>query len=155
MADKKGFTLLELIVVIMVVGICLGFIIPSFMNSIEQTKAQAAQNNLYAIAAAQSKFNEDYSSYCASQSISPCYCISTGTNPTGLTTYCGDNAKDINTNLHLSIFSNDPFTYSCAVSGSYYSCTATDSADTLTLTATATGASVSCVNAANPSYCPS
>ena len=141
MADKKGFTLLELIVVIMIVGICLGFIIPSFMNSLEQTKAQAAQNNLYAIAAAEQKYYEDYGVYC--------------TITTGNVANCGDIAKDLNGNLHLSIFSNDPFTYSCAVSGSYYSCTATDTADTLTLTATAVGASVSCVNAANPSYCPS
>jgi prepilin-type N-terminal cleavage/methylation domain-containing protein len=145
MADKKGFTLLELIVVIIIVGACLGFVIPSFINSMEQTKAQAAQNNLYAIAAAQEKFYEDWGSYC----------ISTGSNPTGGTTYCGDTMNDLNANLHLSIFSNDPFSYSCAVSGSYYSCTATDSADTLTLTVTAVGASVSCVNAANPSYCPS
>ena len=149
MADKKGFTLLELIVVIMIVGICLGFIIPSFMNSMEQTKAQAAQNNLYAIAAAEQKYYEDYGVYC--------------TATTGNVANCGDIAKDINTNLHLSIFSNDPFTYSCIAQGSsycttaglVYCCQATDTADTLTLTATAVGVSVSCVNAAHPSYCPS
>ena len=80
MADKKGFTLMELIVVMVIVAICLGLAIPSFVKSIEQTGARAAQNNLYAIAAAQEKFYEDWSSYC----------ISTGTNPTGLSAHCGD-----------------------------------------------------------------
>ena len=153
MADKKGFTLIELVVVMIIVGICLAFAIPSYIGSMEQTKAQAAQNNLLAIAAAQSKFNEDYSSYCTSQSISPCYCTTT----TGNVANCGNNMNNLNGNLHLSIFGNDPFSYSCTVSGAYYACTADDTIVKLTLTVTATGASVSCSpDGSNPSsYCPS
>ena len=141
MADKKGFTLIELIVVILIVGICLGFAIPNLIVSMEQTKAQSARNNLLAIAAAEQKYSEDYSVYC--------------TTTTGNVANCGNNMNNLNGNLHLSMFANDPFSYSCAVSGLYFTCTAGDTIDSLTLTVTATGASVSCVNVSNPSYCPS
>lgn len=145
MAERKGLTLIEIIVVMVIVAIAVAFAISSFMASIEQTRAQMAKNNLLAIAAAQQKFYEDYSSYC----------ISTGTNPTGISTYCGDTMNDLDANLHLSIFKNDPFTYSCTATPAPYQCTASDTVDTLTLTVTALGASVSCANGSNPSYCPS
>ena len=141
MADKKGFTLIELVVVMIIVGICLAFAIPSYIGSMEQTKAQAAQNNLLAIAAAQERYYEDNGVYC--------------TTTTGLVANCGNSRDNINGNLHLSIFANDPFSYSCVVSGLYYSCTAGDTIDSLTLTVNATGASVGCTNVSNPGYCPS
>ena len=113
-----------------------------FSNSIEQTNAQAAKNNLLAIAAAQEKYYEDYTAYC--------------TATTGNVGNCGNSRDNLNTNLHLSIFANDPFTYSCAVSGSYYTCTADDTVVQLTLTVTATRVSVNCSpDGSNPgSYCP-
>ncbi len=141
MAGRKAFTLIEIIVVLVIVGVAIRFAIPKFIASMEQTMAQTAKNNLLAIAAAQQKYFEDYGVYC--------------TITTGNVANCGNTRNNLNANLHVSMFSNDPFTYSCAVSGSYYSCTATDTMDTLTLTVAATGVSVSCVNGPNPSYCPS
>ena len=83
----------------------------------EQSKSEVAQNNLLAIAAAQTKFNEDFSTTCANASpnINPCYCVSaysTGANPTGLQRNNAATAiADLNINLHLGI--SDQFTYSC------------------------------------------
>jgi len=133
MAAKQGFSLVEIIVVLVIVGIVAAGIIPPLIASMEQAKAQQAKNNLLAISAAQQKYFEDHGSYCL--------------------TNCGDSTAHINSYLYLSI--SDHFSYSCIAAGSLYSCTATDGTDTLTLTATAWGASVSCTIAPNSAYCPS
>ncbi|MBF0503744.1 MAG: prepilin-type N-terminal cleavage/methylation domain-containing protein [Candidatus Omnitrophica bacterium] len=140
MAAQKGFTLIEILVAAIIVGVLAAIAIPFLTNYAEQTKAQAAKNNLLAIAAAQSKFYEDYNSYC----------ISTGANPTGLTALCADNKNDINTNLHVSISPvNDPFTYVCTTAAAPFLCTATDNGVTLTTS----GSVVTCTSGGNG--CPS
>jgi len=50
MADRKGFTIIEIIMVIMILGVLAAIALPIFSSSVEQTKAQAARNNLMAIA---------------------------------------------------------------------------------------------------------
>ncbi len=138
MAARQGYTLMELTVVLLIIGIATAFTLPGFISSIEQTKAQVAQNNLYAIAAAQQKYFEDRSAYCL--------------------VGCGDTTANLNANLYLGI--SDSFNYRCVASGAYYSCTARDGTDTLTLRGinvagnTATGNSVSC-SGPKVSYCPS
>jgi prepilin-type N-terminal cleavage/methylation domain-containing protein len=127
---KQGFTLIEVIVAVVIVGIAAAFVVPNVMVSIEQSNAQAAKNNLSAISAAQAKFNEDYSAYC----------ISTGANPTGYTALCGDTTTDLNINLHLTSSTSDPFSYSCTGLPAPYQCTATDG----TVTLVTSGAGVSC-----------
>ena len=112
MTARKGFTLIEVLVVLIIVGVTAAMIIPNLIASIEQTKAQMAQNNLYAISAAQQKYFEGNNST---------YCVAA----------CGSSAPNLNTNLSLSI--SDTFAYSCAASGATYTCTATDGTDTLTL----------------------
>jgi len=124
---------MEIIVVLVIMGIAAAFIIPNLISSMEQTKAQAAKNNLLAISAAQQKYFED------TNNVS--YCL----------TGCGDTTANINNNLHLSIASNDPFTYSCSSAAVPYQCTASDGTDTLTLSISSVGAAVSC----SGSYCPS
>ncbi len=112
MADKKGFTLIEILVVTMIVGIVLTFGITSFIGSIEQTKAQSAKNNLFAISAAQSKYNEDHAGYCLAG--------------------CADTNAKLNSNLIAAV---DSFSYNCSATGEAiaYNCSATDGTDTLTL----------------------
>ena len=88
MAASKGFSLIEIMVVLVIAGIVAAIAIPNLINSIEQTKAQEAKNNLLAISAAQEKYFEDHGSY-----------------------YYGANAI---ANLSLSGVANDPFSYSCS-----------------------------------------
>jgi prepilin-type N-terminal cleavage/methylation domain-containing protein len=109
MTGSKGFTLIEILIVLVIVGIAATITIPNLINSIEQTKAQEAKNNLLAISAAQEKYFEDHGSY-----------------------YYGANP---NANLSLSGVTGDPFSYSCSATGQNipYNCTAGDNTDTLTL----------------------
>ena len=112
MAASKGFTLIEIIIILTIIGISAMIAIPYLVVSAEQTKAQVAKNNLYAIAAAQQKYYEDYGSYC--------------TATTGNTVPCADNTADLNTNLRVSI--SDSFNYSCSATleNIPYNCIATD-----------------------------
>ncbi len=127
MANKKGFTLIELIIVLVIIGIVVAVALPSIMTSIEQTKAQTAQNNLLTIAAAESKYYEDNSSV---------YCTNSGSSPN-----CGGSSQSLYSALGLSMTPNDNFTYLCWVSGTSYICTASDTtsggSDTLKLNPTA------------------
>ncbi len=126
MASDKGFSMIEIVVVLIIVGILAAFTIPVFVSTIEQTKAQAAKNNLLAIAAAQQKYFEDQTpnAFCTAS------CTTTAT---------------INSNLKLGI--QDPVNYSCSTAGAYYTCTWNDGTDTLTLAVNAagTGVAVTCV----------
>jgi len=155
MAAKEGFTLIEIIVVMIIVGVVAAISIPSFVTSMEQTKAQTAKYNLLAISAAQSKFNEDYS---PANSNAPTYCINTSTNfanTLGAPGSCGDNLQDLNTYLHLNMQANDPFSYSCSTAAESipYNCQASDGKVTLTLDPNAQP-TISCAPAGNLS-CPS
>jgi prepilin-type N-terminal cleavage/methylation domain-containing protein len=136
MTSQKGFTLVEIVVALIIVGIGAALVVPNLINSMEQTKAQAAKNNLLAISAKQQKYYEDYGYYCSDQA----------PNAT-----CGS-AANLMSNLSLTTTSGDPFTYSCA--GAAYTCTADDTAKggSVTLTVTNTGV-VSCT--AGGGNCPS
>ena len=132
MRNKNGFTVIELIVVVIIVGLISAYALVQFAQSMEQSKAQAAKNNLLGIAAAQQKYFEDTGAYCTGS------CTTTAA---------------INTNLLLSI--TDTVNYACAALGSNYSCTWNDGTDTLTLSVNGagTGYNVACVSASN--NCPS
>lgn len=113
MTAQKAFTLVEIIIVLIIIGILTAVALPSFMISIEQTRAQTAQNNLLAIAAGQGKYYEDYGHY---------YYSSQANDITG-----------INSSLNLSMSQNDQFTYSCGGANPVYNCTAGDGTVTLML----------------------
>lgn len=135
-AGKQGFTLIEIIAVLVIMGLAVAFAIFGLIASVEQTKAQQVQNNLLAISAAQQKYFEDNASYC----------VQVG---------CGDTKANLNSHLFLSI--SDSFNYSClTVAGNIpYNCTATDGTDTLTLNpnAASPASPVTCAGP-NNSYCP-
>jgi len=124
MTKKNGFTMAEMIVTMIIVGFLVALAWPAFITSMEQTKAQSAQTNLMAIAAGQSKYNEDYGSYC----------VQAG---------CGDTTANLINKLHLAILPSDPYTYRC-VAASPYICTAIYGPQTLTLNPSCSPATSTC-----------
>jgi len=101
MKGRKGFTLAEIVVVMVIIGILVAAAIPNFMNSMFLTKVQQAENNLRGIAAGQQKYYEDYGKYYA-------------TPPSGLPNDMGA----INSLFRLNMSAaNEGFNYSCVTSG--------------------------------------
>lgn len=123
MRATKGFTLIEIVVVLVIIGVLVSIAAPNFVVIMEQTKAQTAKNNLLAIAAAQQRFFEAYGYYCSDQLPQ---------------TTCGTSLSNLNTNLRLNMQANDSFSYSCLTAS--LSCEATDGVVTLETT----GAGVDC-----------
>jgi len=120
MFDKKGFSLIEIIVVLVIIAILSAIAIPNFINYTEKSAAQAAQNNLITIFNAEKIFylNNNY------------YCTTSTQNTTCAT------PANLNTNLFLNI-SDSYFSYSCidpnsasdGNNGSSFKCTATNLSD--------------------------
>lgn len=55
--ESDGFTLVELIIVVVVIGLLTTFAVPRFMNSVERTKAMEAYNYLSKVQAAQARYH--------------------------------------------------------------------------------------------------
>ena len=146
MSDKKGFTLIEIIVVTLIIGITTLAALPSFVTSLRQSAAKSAQNNLITIYGAQNNYYLNNGSYC----IGGC-----------------DKLPDINlaANLNLNLTDNY-FSYACKTTAHQnpsrstgFTCTATNSIyNTFILTLTdaplAHLTNPKCIYPANPSYCP-
>ncbi len=105
MSNKKAFTIIELSVVVIIMGILVTFGFPSLFKAINRTKARDAMNNLRSI----HTLNTDYFAR-------------NGVNFTGAT------IAAINAGLGLNIMPNGA-TYACAANV----CTATTTAFTITL----------------------
>ena len=105
MTGRKAFTLIEILIVLVIIGIIVSAAIPAFVNAIWKSKVQAVENNLRAIAAAQEKYHEDNGSYCSTSNVCTSF-------------------ESINQNLSLTMSTETEgsFNYSCAPSGT---CTAT------------------------------
>ena len=109
MPNKKGFTLVELVVAAIILSITAAIAIPNYMSNMLQGSTKAAQNNLIAI------YNAQKTYYYANNA----YCTTAG----GI---CNSNAS-INATLSLNITDSN-FNYSCS-NANGFTCTATNTGD--------------------------
>jgi type IV pilus assembly protein PilE len=98
MLGRKGMTLMEIIVVLIIIGIAAAVVIPNFSTPMAKSRAQNAVNNLLAIYSAQQNFYNNNNNN---------YCFSPGAFPN-----CGSLAA-INTALSLNIPDDGSYTYQC------------------------------------------
>jgi len=111
--NSKGFTLIELMVVIVVIGILAGIAIPRFMGAQDRSRIGAAESDINAMRQALGLYEIDHSSYnCAS---SPTYAQFVAA------------LEDPNGNAYMSLPDTTNFTW-----GSY---SGTDTTYTLTINA--------------------
>jgi prepilin-type N-terminal cleavage/methylation domain-containing protein len=66
---RKGFTLVELAVVIVIIGVLAAFGVPKFLQSVEKSKAAEAFNYLSTVAAAQERYLAQNGIYLADASV--------------------------------------------------------------------------------------
>ena len=108
MTAKKGFTLSEILIVVIILGIMASFAIPGYLKTITRGHIKGATVNLISIHAANTIHRSESGKYWPE-----------AVGPFGL--------DDINLNLRLSIISSPAVAYSCSgqADGSTFSCTAT------------------------------
>ena len=121
---KTGFTLIEIIVILVILGVTLILFIPNYTSSTQMAYSQAAKNNLLAIYSAEvNYFNNNNGQYCLSSLPASSTCT--------VSPNCADTLPAINCNLNLNI-SDSVYAYSCSnVSG--FSCTANNNAPSPTI----------------------
>jgi prepilin-type N-terminal cleavage/methylation domain-containing protein len=105
MLGKKGITLMEIIIVMIIVGIAAVINFPNYTTPMENARAETARNNLLAIYSAEKNYNFNHGGYCL-----------------GAAGTC-DTLANINTTLSLNIQDDGTYTYACA--GPPGACTAT------------------------------
>ncbi len=66
---RKGFTLVELAVVIVIIGVLAAFGVPRFLKSVERSKASEAFAFLSAVRSSQERYLAQYGQYCTDISL--------------------------------------------------------------------------------------
>jgi prepilin-type N-terminal cleavage/methylation domain-containing protein len=146
---RKGMTLMEIIIVLILISVAAVFTFPNFITPTEHARAINAKNNLLAIYGAQQNYItnnvNNNNSYCTSASPSPCSTLA-----------------EINTVLGLNIEDDGTYHYQCLTATT---CTATRTISPLPLTLTLTlntpikvvlgGGNPACVSTTgNSNWCP-
>ncbi|MBI5149669.1 MAG: prepilin-type N-terminal cleavage/methylation domain-containing protein [Candidatus Omnitrophica bacterium] len=121
----KGFTLIELMVVIVIVGIIAAFGIPSYTKSIQKSHERDMAAQLTAVHAANLLYRSYNGKYWDTAASSK-------------------NMAEINSALSLNIIANDGTTYDYNSDGNVFTAAATWSAYTLKVTQAAIGATNPC-----------
>jgi prepilin-type N-terminal cleavage/methylation domain-containing protein len=62
-SSKQSFTLVELAVVVVIIGVLAAFAVPRFLDSVERSKASEAFNYLSSVRAAQERFHARQGTY--------------------------------------------------------------------------------------------
>ena len=62
-ADERGFTLIELMIVVAIIAVLAGILIPNFVNARAQAQTSACESNLRAIATAMELYYADHQRY--------------------------------------------------------------------------------------------
>jgi len=118
---RKGLTLIEIIIVMIMIAVATAFFFPNFTASLEHARAVTAQNNLLAIYSAEQNYNNNYgnntgATYCLdAANTTNAACVAGGA------TKCANNLVQINCNLSLNLQDDGAYTYSCTGT----TCTAT------------------------------
>ena len=122
MAAQKGFSIVEILVVLIIISVSLAVFIPSVTNAQFNSRIRAVQNNMRAIGAADQRYFED-------------------NNNVYYTSATGNDFILINQNLRLSLTDmGNGFQYSCANTGTCTAISATfPSAPGTTISIDATG----------------
>jgi prepilin-type N-terminal cleavage/methylation domain-containing protein len=97
---REGWTLIEIIVVLVIIGLAIRFVSPDFTASKEQALAISARNNLLAIYSAEMNYLNNNGKYC----------LGTGS----ATPACGNSLANLNFNLSLLIQDDGTYTYDCS-----------------------------------------
>lgn len=63
MAKKRGFTLLEILVVIAIIGLLMGLLVPTLSTYLSQSREQATETKLQTISTGLSSYNGTYGDY--------------------------------------------------------------------------------------------
>lgn len=111
MKNKNGFTLIEIMITLVIIGILACIVIPSYNSFVFNAEAQNAQNNLLIMKELQNNYYFSNGHYC----------LNAGINPS-----CANNLSNINQNLNSNITDNN-YSYYCQLNTSIhaYCCNAT------------------------------
>jgi prepilin-type N-terminal cleavage/methylation domain-containing protein len=110
--SKAAFTLIELMVVVMIVGMVAGFAIPNYTKALGRAHRKDAENNLKIIHAAEMMYAARHD---------------------GVYTAAA-NLAAINTSLSLNLLLNGAVSYVCALTASGFTCTSNCGAFTVSIT---------------------
>ena len=124
MLDRKGLTLMELVVVVIIISVLIAIFVPNYNQMMLQGAATSAQHNLIAIYNAQKNyyFNNN-STYCGNITNTPQTSTCYSNASLGTDQYCANSVADINCNLSLNIQDSN-FSYYCTPSTGF-TCVAT------------------------------